>query len=446
MALKNAYKYIFPAVFCGLIGFSVPADAKSISDTVAKAVQTHPDIQAVHAAQKGLKGEVREKYSGFFPVFGTEAHFGAKNVDSDNTRAAVGGDDSGYEGQASIRVSQMIYDGWNTSNSYKAAKHRYKAGGFEIKTRATNVAVDAIRAHLNVLKRRDMNAMTKKYIFDIKAYERSIGDLVEGGAADESELLQAKAVRALAENALLDFREQAAYARAEYMQLVGEWPVSELTISEQDSQSKRFIPADVPAAMDVVKKKHPLLFSARETVDALKYEVKAQEGQIMPRVNAEVGYLQKDQKEQFGGELEDASAMLRLSWNFETGGAQKARVEKRLQERQEAEMRARSIERDIERLLRQNFSKYNIAYERLSLLEKRTETNKGIFENYQVQYEGGKRSMLQLLNTRSQYQQARVQYVDAYYDFYISQFELLGAMGVLSDALDVGFMLASQKE
>lgn len=426
------------ALCCGLFVVPKQADARDLKETVTRAVLTHPDVKAGRAAHSGLEQTAKERFSDFFPVFGAEAGVKAMNVDNENTRAATGGDASGYAGEGTLRVTQMIYDGKNTTNSYRAAKVRMEAVDFDVKSRILDIAVTAVRAHLNVLRAAALDRLTGDYISDIGDYERRIRDLVDAGAADEGELLQAKEILALAQNAQLDFQEKTELAIAEYLQVAGEWPDSVLEISGEDKQAATMIPANLDEALAVLERRHPLLTSAEKNIAALNYELKAQKGELMPRVDAELSYFQKEQKEDFGGEIEDASAMVRLRWNFAAGGAQKARIEKRRQARQEAAQRARTTEREVERKLRQSYSRYQVAQQRLELAAQRKQTNEGILANYRNQFEGGKRTVLQLLHARSQNYQADAAHLQAAYGVYLAQYDLLNAMGILSDALGVG--------
>lgn len=426
------------ALCCGLFVVPGHADARDLKESVTRAVLTHPDIKAGRAAHDGLEQAAKEHYSDFFPVFGAEAGVEAMSVNNDNTRAATGGEASGYAGEGSLRVTQMIYDGKNTSNSYRAAKERMEAVNFDVKSRILDIAVAAVRAHLNVLRAESLDRLSGDYIVDIGDYERRIRDLVDAGAADEGELLQAKEILALAQNAQLDFQEKTELAIAEYLQVAGEWPESVLEISGEDKRAAKMIPNSVDEALAVLQRRHPLLTSVEKNITALDYELKAQKGELMPRLDAELSYFQKEQEEKFGGEIEDASAMLRLRWDFAAGGAQKARIEKRLKARQEATERARTTERDIERKLRQSYSRYQVAQQRLELATQRKQTNEGILENYRNQFEGGKRTVLQLLHARNQNYQADAAYLQAEYGVHLTRYELLNAMGILSDALGIG--------
>ena len=287
------------ALCCGIFAVPEQADARDLRETVTRAVLTHPDVKAGRAAQDGLQQVAKERYSDFFPVFGAEAGVKAMNVDNDTTRAVTGGDASGYAGEGTLRVSQMIYDGKNTANSYRAAKERMRAVDFDIKSRVLEIAVTAVRAHLNVLRATALDRMTGDYIADIGDYERRIRDLVDAGAADEGELLQAKEILALAQNAQLDFQEKTELAIAEYLQVAGEWPDSVLEISGEDKQAATMIPASVDEALAVLERRHPLLTSVEKNITALDYELKAQKGELMPRLDAELSYFQKEQKEDF---------------------------------------------------------------------------------------------------------------------------------------------------
>ncbi len=435
MYKNRNYQLILIVTFLVMF-FSVKANALSIADSVEMAVDSNPDIQAAYAAQLGQKEVVAEKRSDFFPVLNADVNFEAMRVNDDNTRGTTSGEaDNGYAGEGSIRISQMVYDGKNVSNTYKAEQNRFQASKYEAIAKTGDIAIAAIAAHLNVLRMRELEYITGLYLDDLKEYESRVRDMVEGGASDQAELLQIREIKAVTHNTLLNYQEQKQFSEADYLQIVGQLPDNNITISDKDMMAGNAIPENIDTALNIVKEQHPALRSIVYTVDALGLDIQAEKALKYPRVDAEISHLKKDQKDGFGGEIEDSSALLRMSWNFETGGAQKSRVSKRYQDRKSTRMRMKSIERELEQKLRKTMARYDISLERLELQTKRKKTNKDILSNYKSQFEGGKRSLLEIVNIRNQSYRANTEYTNAYYSYYLSQFELLNALGILQKTL-----------
>ena len=437
--LTNYFLYF--ALLNTLLFYSADiAYSRSISDSIKTAVSSSPDVIASYASEIGKKSEVQEKRSAFYPVFGVEASFERMKTTDFNTRArTTSGSDTGYGGDANFKLSQMVFDGNGSLNSYKATQSRLKASKYDLQKKASDIAMKAVMAHLNFLHMQELEFITNEYLSDLQKYDDKLQLLVDEGAADMSELLQAREVKAITNNRLLDYKEKKNIAEAEYLQIVGKMPDDEMTIAKEDILAGKLVPTDIKEALEIAKNKQAILYAAGYTLEALDYEVKAENSVKYPRLDAEISHYRRDQRDSFGGEVEDSSAMLKMRWNFEIGGGQKARIAKRKQDREEARYRKLSIERELEKQLRQSIAKYNIAIDRIRLNTERKKTNLDIFENYKNQFEGGKRSVLELVNMRNQLYRAETEYLNAYYNYYATQFSLLNVAGMLEDAFGMDF-------
>ncbi len=412
--------------------------ARSITDSVEIALGSSPDIAAYTASKAGKQSELKEKKSAFFPVFNLDASFERMKVTDFNTRArTTSGSELGYGGDVALKLIQTVFDAGGNINSYRASKKRLEASHYDLLNKSSDIVIQTVLAHLNHLHMQDLEIATKKYLDDLTKYKEKLQFLVDEGASDMAELLQAQEIQAMAQNKLLDYQEQKNIAESEYLQIVGVLPDSEMTISMIDKKAGDMISDNLNAAIETARKKQAILYAASNTLQALDYELKAENSMKYPRIDAELSHYKRDQKDSFGGEVEDSSAIVRMKWNFETGGGQKARISKRKYDREEAKYRKIAIEKELEKQIRQAATKYNIAIDKLTLNSKRKKTNLDIFENYQDQFEGGKRSVLEVINMRNQLYRAENEYITSYYNYYIAQFSFLDAIGILTEALNI---------
>lgn len=418
------------------------AQAATLADSVTQAVANHPKIEAGKAATEAARNNVWEQNAGFFPTLSAQGRAGRVHADDDTTRAATGADAYSWLGEGSLTLTQPIFSGFSGVNRALAARDRFSAAEKDMVGASEDIALRASRAHLNLMRTRELLDIASKYLSEIQSRRDSIGLMVKEGAADEAELLQAEEILMAAKTTRLGYEESYRQAEADYIEIVGAAPGETLEFGEALWDGK--IPSTIDDAVSQASAANPKLEAAGKIVEALGREANAERGGLLPRVDAELSYLEKDQDDDLGGELMNAQAMLKMSWNFSTGGAQMARVSKGLEQQREAKARVQDTLRTIEHDVRQKFTSMQIVDEQFGLFVERERANEKIVDNYLSQFEGGKQSNLQLISAHARLFQSRGDRTDAYYRRLLSRFELLNAMGRLREVFTSAPQTAQQ--
>ncbi len=416
--------------------------AATLSDTVSQAIVQHPKMEAGKAMRDNARKDVWEKNSAFFPMVGVQAKAGRINADDDTTRANTGGDAYSWLGEGTVTVTQPLFAGFGNVNRAEAAKERLKAAQNDLGGEAEDIALKAARAHLNLMRTRELLDLASIYLGEIQKRKDSIDLMVREGAADEAELLQASEILMAAKTTRLGYEEAFRQADADYIEAVGTPPVE--TLEFGTASWDNMVPNTVDEAISAANA-NPRLSSADNMVAALGREMEAERGNLLPRMDAELAYTEKDQDDDLGGELMNAQAMVKMSWNFSTGGAQFARIGKGVEQQKEAKARKRELSRMIEHDVRQKFTSMKIVDEQFGLYVDRQQANESIVQNYLSQFEGGKQTNLQLISANARLFESRAARTDAYYRRLLSRFELLNTMGKLRDALGAVQQTAAAK-
>ena len=400
---------------------------------MSQALSSHPAVAARAAAAESEWDNMREQKSAYWPVLAFNSEFGRVYNNNDTTRAATGGDGaSSWKGQGTVSLTQPIFNGFSTQHRVEAAKDRHRSAEFGVKDSADSVAMQAARAHLNLMRTKELLDIASTYLRDIETRKQNISMMLAEGAADESELLQADEILMAARTTRLGYEEAFRQAEADYIQTVGERPGSRLDFGQP--LWDKHIPASVDQAAQIAVSSSPRLQAAERMVSALNREAQAEKGGYYPRLDAELSATSMDQQEDLGGELNSAQAMLKMSWNFSTGGGLGARVEKQLDARREAQARRDEARREVEHAVRQKFTSMAIVDQQFNLLRDREDAATKLLANYTEQFEGGKQSNLQLISSTARLFEARAGRADAFYRRLLSRFELLEAMGSLRPA------------
>lgn len=422
---------------CAILWLSLAAPfsatAATLSDTVSTAVMNHPRLDSSRALRNVADQTMRENKSQFYPVLSATARGGHVNSNDDTTRGATGGDASSFLGEGSLTLTQPLFAGFSNMRRVEAAAERIAASEKDIDGSAEDIAFTAARAHLNIMRTEELRDHAAETLKKIKGLKENITLMVKEGAANEAEALEAEEILLSSQSTELSFSEAHDQAIADYQEAVGAAPSDKLYFG--DPLWNAHVPASVDDAVKQALETNPRLLSSARTVAAMTKDVAAEKGQLFPKFDAEVSYNEKDQDDNLGGESNSTQAMVKMSWNFSTGGAELARI--RRSREQQADARARQMEmaRVIERTIRQNYIAMEGADQQLSLAVGREQASQKVLDNYMSQFEGGKQSNLQIMGAEAKLFQARIAKVEAYYRSLLARFELLNTLGLLGKAL-----------
>jgi adhesin transport system outer membrane protein len=409
------------------------AVAATLSDSVSQAVATHPSAEAGKAATDAAGKALWEQKAGFFPTLSVNANAGREHANNSTTRGLGGPSGaSSWVDEGNVSLSQPVFTGFSVLNRARAAQERYDASRYELGGTSEDLALRAARAHLNLMRTKELLDIADSYYKEIQSRHDKIGLMVKEGASDEAESLQAEDVLMAAKNTRLGYEEAWHQAEADFIEEVGHVPDSSLDFGAPSWD--KLLPPSVDDAIHAGLAESPKVLAADKVVSASGMEAQAAKGDLMPKVSADIAYDRKNQRDPMGGNSEDASALVRMSWNFSTGGAEAARAGRGAAERAQAIARRHQAARDVEHDVRQKFTSMQIVDEQFGLLATREEAVKKILDSALKQFEAGKQSNLQIIAAHAKLFDARAARTDAYYRKLLSRFELLSAMGRLRQA------------
>lgn len=406
------------------------AQAETLRETVDQAIAAHPSIDSALAGKEINKEERLVARSGLFPRLSANTSAGRIYGDNSTSRGLTVSRGAAYSGlwEGSAALTQPLYDGSQTLNRMDAAKARYLSSDFDVLDTKENLAFKAAQAYIAVMQAQATLQKTKSYYSTIEDYLERIQLMVDEGVADESELSQAKNISLMLKSTMTDYEGQLNTAYAAYHEIVGSAPKGEL---QKPIAPNQLIKENVETAIQNALNNHPLMMAGDKELEAIAYEVKAEKGAIYPKLDGELSYLKRDQKEEIGGEVEDARALLKMSWDFETGGAQSARKRKTQAQYVEIQAQNREQARIIEGDIRRAYAEYETAQKQMELVQKREVVTKELFNAYEVQFEGARVRLLQLMQAENQLFNAQLESIAAEYRYLLAQYGVLASSGEL---------------
>jgi adhesin transport system outer membrane protein len=432
LVLKNSL--LSGCVLAGLV-LSCPANAETLQEAVLSALNTHPGVDVAIAAREAATEGRRAAYSAYFPELSASAATGRMYGDNATSRGLTFDRGAGYSWlhEGNLSLSQMLFDGYEARNAVDAAAARRMAAESAINDVREQLAYQTVLAYLSVLRAAEEHALISDYADKTDDYIERIKIMVEGGAAGEGELQQASDMRLLLENIRLESEGRLDVARVRYAELVGAYPEGPL-------QAPPFNEDMIPAIEEAVARSaamHPSLQTQESRAAAAENEIGREQSALYPDFNAELSYYKKDLADDIGGEVTDAKGLVRMSWNFSTGGAQLSTIRKRRHEYAGAQARLRELRREIEKNVRTAYAELETAgalhetyARRAALMDELAATNR-------TRFEGGMAGLLELLQSENQLFSARMDLIGAHYRLWAARYGVPSATGTLQSVLRI---------
>lgn len=425
---------LFGAVFFVAPGTSLHAE--TLEQAVQMTLQNHPSIEAAKAGTAIAGQEKREYRSDYFPQLAVSGQGGRIYGDNSTSRGLVTTRGAAYSNywEGSLTARQMLFDGFETSNRVEAAQAKMISATMSVADTEERLAFSMAQAYLDLLRARHGLGMLEAHAAKVADYRERIKKMVDDGAADEAEHQQARDISVILENMIADYRGQVLRAEAYYEELTGALPAGEMHVPSPRSE---FIPQAADEAVAYAIANHPALKSAEMMEKSAEHGVKAEEAGLYPEVDGEFSYLESEKKDEIGGEMTDGRAVVRMNWDFDTGGAQLARIQKKVFERKETQSRLHELERQVERTIRLSYGEYKTALEQAESQQKRLELNQKLFDTYKIQFEGARISLLQLMQSDNQMFTTQLEKMSGAYRILAAQYAILTGQGRLRESLAV---------
>jgi adhesin transport system outer membrane protein len=443
-------KFIFLGLSLGtaltLMGIAKTSYADNLQGAVAQALASHPTIKRADLGRDIADEAILEEQSAYFPTVSASVAGGRLYADNATSRGLSVTRGAGYswlwEGNASL--NQTIFS-WNErGNRVDSAKAQRLSAFHTLEDARQTIAYRAVQAYIALYRAQELHKEATHNLAAMQDYKTRIGKLVAGGGADASEESRAGDVVLAAENILAELKGQLVAAQASYIEVVGHAPKTAL-----ERPPMPFVinsDAQLDALIEKIRNAHPQVKALRQNVESLEYAALAESKDPLPDLGSELSYTKRDQRDLIGGESTDARAMLRLSWNLDTGGAQFARSRRASLQHEEALAELEELQRTIERNLRVSLAGLEVAREQRDIQKKRHGELTATLETYKQQFDASKKRLVEVMLAESQT-------FLAYNDFLNSEFTMLDAaygfltsQGHITDAIDILTLMESQDD
>ncbi|MES9994163.1 MAG: TolC family outer membrane protein [Candidatus Thiodiazotropha sp.] len=405
----------------------------SLRDAVEHAIKTNPEVQVESNQHLSRLEELTQARAGYKPSIDLNAATGYERTDNNSTRASGEDHRSLTRKEASLTLSQMLFDGFATQSEVERQNARVNAQRRVLESTSEQLGLKAVDTYIKVLLHRDLMALSSE---NLQAHAR-IYDQVElrsnSGVGRSSDLSQITGRRASASANMLSDEVNLKDAETNFLRVVGLLPRS---LEPMESVNGK-LPKTQDEAIQLALENHPTLRSANADVMAAMAQYKASKSALYPRLDLELGARYGDDLDGVEGRDDDLTAMLRLRYNLFAGGKDKARNSQNAHLINEAKEIRNNTYRQVVESIRLSWAAYDVTQKQLQFQQQHVLASEKTRDAYAKQFNLRKRSLLDLLDTENELYEARREKTKTWYDHQLSQYRLLVGINKLKQHLGI---------
>ncbi|MFI3245910.1 MAG: TolC family outer membrane protein [Ferrimonas sp.] len=414
-----------------ILSGSVTADVRTLEQDVAYTISTNPLINREFNQLQSRGQEIKEAYSGYLPSLTLSAGIGHQRLENDNT--AITGNDRFDPWNANITLRQYLFQGFEVQENVTRTRAEAEAQRFKLWSDAEDLALRVIEVYLGVILTEQIQQLTT---VNRNKHQKQYDDIQrrqQQGLSNRADLSQMTARLAESNANLIAAENNYQDAKEEYFRVVGRWP----TTLDRPEVDQNFLPSDLEQALQGAHKNNPTLQLAHQDIDAAYAQQQIAKSRFYPDLYVEAQQNWDDETAGRLGRQDEFNVMLRVSWDLFNGFADQAAVKRLAYQLSVAkDIRDDSL-RQLDEGTRLAWNAWKFTNRQLGFLQGHVEAANQTVTAYIKQFDIGKRTLLDVLNTENELFEAKLAYLDAEYAEMEAKYRLLNATGVLLDALRI---------
>lgn len=399
----------------------------SLKEAAQRAVLQSPEVTSRWHAYKAADEEIGVASGGFLPRVDLTAGRGKEELKEEYRER-----EEYIRSGGRLSLNQMLFDGFATRNEVRRLGKARLVRYYELLEASENVALEAARAYLDVLRYRDLVRLAEDNYVQHKATHAQVQQRVQSGVGRRVDLEQAGSRLALAEINLTTELANLHDVSARYQRLVGTLPPT-ATVAPGDFGTN--LPASSSAALASLYRHNPTLLAAIENTEAAQYDIDVRRAAYSPKVDLRAStdntkhYLGQDGRRDYN------VAEVVVSWNLFNGGSDRARERQYMERRNQAlDLREKAC-RDTRQTLQIAYNDVHRLRQQKAHLATQVSLLERTLAAYRDQFNIGQRTLLDLLDTENELLSARRNAVSADADLSLAMLRTYAGMGTLLPAL-----------
>jgi len=429
----------YPAFIVAIIGMTVAhaqtepqaaaANVSGLKEAITQGVMISPRVNAdwYNFAAKGYAEQSAR--GSYYPSVDLASRIGRE--DRDTPLIDLG--DFGYDA-TQFSITQMLFDGFATRDEVARLGYDKLSQYYNFKRASEEVALEVAVSYLDTVKYQRLVDFARANLQVHRSIHAQIAERAGGGVSQGVDLDQAVARVGLAETNLVIEVANLNDVLNRFQRLVGAYPGANLAVPAVPEGE---IPELRGAALEIAYQRSPVINSAIENLRAAQEALNLTNAPMMPRFDLRYRNEVAHDTDSIDGRFSTEAVELVMTYNLFRGGADSARKREyynlynaAIEERKQACLNVRQE-------ISNNFNELAALREQVVLTEVSRKAQNATRKAYRDQFDRGRRSLLDLLDSQNEYFDSERSNINAIVDEVASQARTLANMGLLLASLEV---------
>ncbi|MDD3311181.1 TolC family outer membrane protein [Pseudodesulfovibrio sp.] len=405
----------------------------TLIESVKKAVGHHSQIKAMTFNREAVSRDLASALGRFFPSLDLTSDYGFQKYNTSSARALGNEDRTRTASDSKATLTQNLFDGMYRISDYYGSKARLTSAEYRLLDNVETVALDAIRAHVDVVRLRKLVTLAEENVTSHQEVLESIAERVAGGAGSMADEMQARGRVARAETTLITYKGDLSSAEAQYFRVVGNEPGPLEAIGFHEEM----VPKERTPYMDVVLRENPKVKVYQAEVEAKREDKGMTGASMMPNVDVQVSSRYTDHLDGASTYLRDDRAMLALSWNLFNGTSDFQDIKAAQARVDQAKADLQDTMDELGREASTTWTDYQTALGQVGKHQEALQYSMESRDMYLMQFNVGQRSLLDVLDAINEVFSNSVQLETALSNRDFTIYKFLALEGNLVKTLDI---------
>ena len=374
---------------------------------------------------RASREEKRESISEFLPSVTVSGYVS----DQDNTK--TGGSDSNFKpAEQSVTVEQKIFQGGSGVANFMKKKHGQSLGEFKLKKIEQEILLEAAKVHTELLlnkKKVNINLM------NVDLFERQVEtdqNRLEKGEINLTDLAQSESSLAGARAELIAAQNDLVTSKANFDKIIGKKPTENI---QEVKEINLDLPKSLAAAYNISNSENPNLQIALLEFEQSKLDVVIAGSELSPTATLSYKIAEQDDISATIQDRTQQTVTATATWPLFAGGSNLFNLRKAQELRNQKELLLQDSKKTIETDVANAWSNYQSSKSVLESIKSQVIAAEIASEGITLEYEsGGNRTTLEVIQSRTILLNSRINLASSERNFFISQFNLLLAVGRLT--------------
>ncbi len=413
----------------------MPALADTIEAALVRAYQNNPQLNAQRAQVRSTDENVPQALSGYRPKVAVTASAGYQYTDVNSTQGGtptqiVRTEIHGTNAPRSVgaTATQTLYNGQQTANKTRVAESQVSGAREALRVLEQSVLLSAATIYMDYLRDAAIVEVQKSNVRVLEQTLKQTRDRFNVGEVTRTDVAQSEAQLAAGQTQELTAESNLVTTRANFRRIIGNEPTNLAPGSPVD----RYLPAALPAAVELSLIENPNVTAAMYGIDVNFLQVKIAEGALLPTVSLQAAVQQSYEQTLTTFRSFGASAVAQLTVPVYQGGAEYSLIRQSKETLAQQRLNLETT-RDATRANTVTAWGQLVAGKaQVSSAQAQVQASEIALNGVREEAKAGQRTTLDVLNAQQTLVNARVALVTAQHDRVVASYATVNAIGRLS--------------